>query len=82
LPDLPGLARACFEALVFSGSPVQNSAMDGVSASGAISAAVQGVNAGSSIAVSVLRQTESAQAQQIATLFSSIGLGGNVSAFA
>jgi hypothetical protein len=56
--------------------------MDGVSASGAISAAVQGVNSGSAIAVSVLRQTETAQAQQIATLFSSIGLGGNVSAFA
>jgi hypothetical protein len=52
--------------------------MDAISSSGAISAAVQGVNSGSAIAVSVLRQTESAQAQQIATLFSSIGLGGNI----
>jgi hypothetical protein len=50
--------------------------------SSAISAAVVGVNAGSAIAVSVLRQTETAQAQQIATLFSSIGLGGNINAFA
>jgi hypothetical protein len=50
--------------------------------SSAISAAVQGVNAGSAIAVSVLRSTESAQAQQIATLFSSIGLGGKIDASA
>jgi hypothetical protein len=50
--------------------------------SSAISAAVTGVNAGSAIAVSVLRQTETAQAQQIATLFSSIGLGGNIDASA
>lgn len=53
-----------------------------MSGTAAISAAVSGVNAGSAIAVSVLKSTESAQAQQIATLFSSIGIGGNVSAFA
>jgi hypothetical protein len=56
--------------------------MDG---SSAISAAVAGLNAGgvgTSIAVSVLAQTEAAQAQQVATLFSSIGLGGNINAFA
>jgi hypothetical protein len=53
-----------------------------VDASAAISSAVAGVNAGSSIAVAVLTQTETAQAQQIATLFSSIGLGGNISAVA
>jgi hypothetical protein len=51
-------------------------------ATSAISAAVAGVNAGSAIAVSVLKSAENAQAQQIATLFSSIGLGGNISAFA
>jgi hypothetical protein len=50
--------------------------------SSAISAAVTGVNAGSPIAVAVLRQTETAQAQQIATLFSSIGLGGTIDATA
>jgi hypothetical protein len=48
----------------------------------AISGAVSGVNAGSAIAVAVLSQTEQAQAQQIATLFSSIGLGGSFSATA
>jgi hypothetical protein len=46
---------------------------------GAVSAAVQGVNAGSAIAVSVLASSENAQKQQIATLFSSLGVGGNVS---
>ena len=46
------------------------------------SAAVAGVNAGSAIAVSVLKSTETAQAQQVATLFSSLGIGGNVSASA
>jgi hypothetical protein len=56
--------------------------MDISSAGSAISAAVAGVNAGSAIAVSVLTQTESAQKEQIATLFSSIGIGGNVSALA
>jgi hypothetical protein len=50
--------------------------------SAAISSAVAGVNAGSAIAVSVLSSTERAQAQQIATLFSSIGLGQNFSATA
>jgi hypothetical protein len=52
---------------------------------GAIDTAVSALSAGgtaSSIAVSILSQTESAQAQQIATLFSSIGLGGNISALA
>jgi len=52
---------------------------------GAIDTAVSALSAGgtaSSIAVSILSQTESAQAQQIATLFSSIGLGGHVSAYA
>jgi hypothetical protein len=48
----------------------------------AIAAAVSGVNAGSSIAVAVLSQTEQAQATQIATLFSTIGLGQNFSASA
>jgi hypothetical protein len=51
-------------------------------ASSAISAAVSGVNAGSAIAVSVLTQTENAQKEQIATLFSSIGLGGSINALA
>jgi hypothetical protein len=53
-----------------------------MSGSAAISAAVSGVNAGSQIAVSVLKSTENAQAQQIATLFSSIGLGSKLSTFA
>ncbi len=48
----------------------------------AISSAVAGVNAGSAIAVSVLSSAEKSQAQQIATLFSSIGLGQNFSATA
>jgi hypothetical protein len=53
--------------------------------SGAINTAVSALSAGgtaSSIAVNVLRQTENAQAQQIATLFSTIGLGQNFNAFA
>jgi hypothetical protein len=53
--------------------------------SGAISAAVAGISAGgtgAAIAVSVLRSTETAQVQQIATLFSSIGLGGHVNSYA
>lgn len=53
--------------------------------SGAISAAVSGISAGGvggQIAVSLVRSTETAQAQQIATLFSTIGLGANVNAFA
>lgn len=53
--------------------------------SSAISSAVAGMSAGgtsAAIAVSVLKSAETAQAQQIATLFSSLGLGGNVSAFA
>jgi len=51
-------------------------------ASSAISAAVAGISAGgtgAAIAVSVLKSSENAEAQQIATLFSSIGIGGNVS---
>ena len=51
-------------------------------ASAAISSAVAGVNAGSAIAVSVLASTEKSQAQEIATLFSTIGLGQNFSATA
>lgn len=66
-------------ALAFYRWAAHNGAMD---SSSAISAAVTGVNAGSAIAVSVLRQTETAQAQQIATLFSSIGLGGTIDASA
>ena len=53
--------------------------------SAAISAAVSGISAGGTvgaIAISVLRSSETAQAQQIATLFSTIGLGGNVNAYA
>ncbi len=53
--------------------------------SGAISAAVSGISSGGTtgaIAVSLLQSTEAAQAQQIATLFSSIGLGQNVNASA
>ncbi len=57
----------------------QNKRME---ASAVTSSAVAAVNAGSSIAVAVLTQTEHAQAQQIATLFSSIGLGGNISSTA
>jgi hypothetical protein len=51
---------------------------------GAISAAVSSLSAGgnaAAISVAVLRQTETAQAQQIATLFSSLGLGNSVNAF-
>ncbi len=48
----------------------------------AISSAVTGVSAGSSIAVSVLTSVENAQSQQIATLFGSLGLGQNFSASA
>jgi hypothetical protein len=53
--------------------------------SSAISAAVSGISAGGTggaIAASVLRSTETAEAQQIATLFSTIGLGGNFDAHA
>lgn len=53
--------------------------------SGAINAAVSALGAGgtaSAIAVSVLRQTENAQAQQVAILFNSIGLGQNFNGFA
>jgi hypothetical protein len=53
--------------------------------SGAISAAVAGLGAGgdqASVAMAVLRQTEASQAQQVATLFNSIGLGNSISAFA
>ena len=53
-----------------------------MSATGAISAAVQGVNAGSAIAVSVLNSSIESEKQQVATLFSSLGIGGNVSASA
>jgi hypothetical protein len=49
---------------------------------GAISAAVQGVNAGSAIAVSVLSSAQTAEKQQITTLLSSLGIGGKVSASA
>ena len=52
---------------------------------GAIDTAVSALSAGgtqASIAVSVLSSTEAAEAQQMATLFSSIGLGGNISALA
>jgi len=55
---------------------------NGMDSSSAISSAVAGVNAGSAIAVSVLSSAEKSQAQQIATLFSSIGLGRNFSASA
>jgi hypothetical protein len=48
---------------------------------GAVSAgAVSAAGTGSAIAVSVLSSTESAEKTQIATLFSSIGLGANVNA--
>jgi hypothetical protein len=53
--------------------------------SSAISSAVAGISAGGTggaIAISVLRSTETAQAQQIATLFSTIGLGAHVNAYA
>ncbi len=53
--------------------------------SSAISAAVSGISSGGTggaIAISVLKSSESAQAQQIATLFSTLGLGRNVNAFA
>jgi hypothetical protein len=53
--------------------------------SAAINTAVSALSSGgtaAAIAVSVLRSTETAQAQQIATLFSSIGLGASINAFA
>jgi hypothetical protein len=68
--------------LAFRGRTVQNTRMD---SSAAISSAVAGISAGGTsgaVAVSVLKSTESAEAQQMATLFSSIGIGGNVSAYA
>jgi hypothetical protein len=68
--------------LAFLGSSGQNKRMD---SSAAISSAVSALSSGGTqgaIAVSVLKSTESAQAQQMATLFSSLGIGGNVSAFA
>ena len=57
----------------------------GMDSSAAITAAVSGISAGGTggaIAISVLKSAESAQAQQIATLFSTIGLGANVNAYA
>ena len=68
--------------LAFRAPAGHNRRMD---ASAAISSAVAGLSAGGvggAIAVSVLKSTENAEAQQIATLFSSIGIGGNVSAYA
>jgi hypothetical protein len=53
-----------------------------VSATGAIDNAVAAAGTGSSIAISVLSSTEKSQAQNIATLFSSLGLGRNFSATA
>ena len=52
--------------------------------SAAISAAVAGLGSGgaqAAIAMSVLRSTEASQAQQVATLFNSIGLGNSINAF-
>jgi hypothetical protein len=57
----------------------------GMDSSAAISSAVSALSSGgttAAIAVSVLRSTEQAEAQQIATLFSSIGLGASINAFA
>ena len=75
--------RPCVTGVPFSSVPLafskfgnQNQRVD---ATAALSSALAGVNAGSSIAVAVLTQTEHAQAEQVATLFSSIGLGANVS---
>lgn len=68
--------------LAFAGAAAHNEPMG---SSGAISAAVSGISSGGTggaIAVSLLKSTEAAQAQQIATLFSSIGLGASVNAFA
>jgi hypothetical protein len=68
--------------LAFPGPAEHNTRMG---STGAIDTAVAALSAGgaqSSIAVSVLSSTESAQKEQIATLFSSIGIGGNVSTFA
>ena len=74
--------RVIPDQLAFLGPAEQNRPMG---STGAIATAVSALSAGgaaSSIAVSIISQTESAQAQQIATLFSSIGLGGHVSAYA
>ena len=52
---------------------------------GAINTAVAALSAGgtaASIAVSMLTQTENAQAAQVAILFNSIGLGQNFNGFA
>ncbi len=68
--------------LAFRALAAHNGGMD---SSAAISAAVSGISqggTGGAIAVSVLRSTETAQAQQIATLFSTIGLGAHVNAYA
>ena len=68
--------------LAFGCPAAHNWVMD---SSGAISAAVSAINSGGTtgaIAVSLLKSSETAQAQQIATLFSSIGLGSNVNASA
>jgi hypothetical protein len=68
--------------LAFAGPAEHNIPMG---STGAIDTAVSALSAGgaqASIAVSVLSSTEHAEAQQMATLFSSIGLGGNISALA
>jgi hypothetical protein len=53
-----------------------------VASTASLDTAVAAAGTGSSIAVSVIASTEKSQAQQIATLFSSIGLGRNFSATA
>jgi hypothetical protein len=68
--------------LAFGRPAAHNRAMD---SSGAISAAVSGLNAGGTggaIAVSLLKSTQALAAQEVATLFSSIGLGASVNALA
>jgi len=52
------------------------------SAIGSVVSAISGSSPTASIAVSLLNQADNATKQEVATLFSSLGIGGNVRAFA
>jgi hypothetical protein len=64
--------------LAFSLPGEQYTRMDSSAAISSAVSAITGSGVTSSIAVSVLAQTESSQKAQIATLFGSLGLGRNV----
>ena len=50
-----------------------------VSGLGPVVSAISGSSPTASIAVALLNQADNAEKQQVATLFSSLGIGGNVS---